>query len=214
MTTQLGLYNQALLILGERRLTAIDSPATEKSQIELDVVWDNGAIDYCLEQALWNFAMRSIQLSYDPDTTPPFGLQFAFNKPTDWIRTAALCEDDHFYVPCLDYEDRADFWWSDLNELYIKYVSNDSAYGADLSLWPQSFIKFVAAYLAKEACSRIIVGDKEKRKEVEAIYRTALLDASAKDAINEATKFPAEGNWAASRRTGRHLYKRPGGYSR
>ena len=206
MTTQLSLYNQALQLLKERKLTALDSPAEEKSQIELDTVWDNGATDYCLEQAYWNFATRDIELSYDPDTTPAFGLQYAFNKPSDWKRTSAICSDELFTVPHLSYRDRGSFWYSDLDTLYISYVSNDASYGGDLSLWPQVFVKYVAAYLASEACLRI-TGSKDLKVEVDFILRQRFDDASNNDVMNEPTKLPPRGRWAAARRGRRYEHE-------
>jgi hypothetical protein len=196
--TRLSTYNGALLLMGERRLTELDDPAEEQSQIELDTAWDNGAVDYCLEQALWNFATRTIELTYDPDSTPEFGLTYAFNKPTDWIRTAAFCSDGHFTDPILGYKDKGEFWYCDLQTVYIEYISNDNSYGNDLSLWPQTFRKVVEAFLATETCERI-TQSRVKRADMEAKYFRRLFDASAKDAINQATQFPVAGNWVRAR---------------
>jgi hypothetical protein len=198
MTTQLSVYNGALLLVGERKLTAIASPATEQSQVDLDLAWDNGAKDYCLEQALWNFATRSISLTYDPDVTPAFGLRYAFSKPSDWIRTGAICSDEHFQCPVLEYRDEGSYWFSDLQTLYIKYISNDSSYGGDLSLWPQTFVKCMSAFLARETCEKL-TQSRVKKIDMDTEYRLRLQDASAKDAFNQATQLPAPGGWAMSR---------------
>ena len=196
--TKLSTYNQALQMMGERKITSLASPATEQTQIELDTAWDNGAVDYCLEQALWNFATRKISLSYDPDVTPSFGLKYAFNKPTDWIRTSAICSDQRFFDPILEYEDIGEYWYSDLQTLYIKYISNDASYGSDFSLWPQTFQKVVSGYLAMETCERI-TQNRVKRADMETKYYRLLFDASAKDAFNQATQLPSPGSWVRSR---------------
>lgn len=172
MTTKLSLYNGALLLMTERKLASLDDPVgddTPLAQIELDTVWDNGARDFCLEQGLWNFATRSQSITYDPDITPAFGLQRVFDKPSDWIRTAALCSDDRFSATVLDYRDEGSYWFSDLDTIYVKYISNDNSYGYDLSLWPQTFVKFVSAYLAMETCERI-TQNRVKRIDMEAKY--------------------------------------------
>lgn len=196
--TRLTLYNAALQLMTERKLTALDDPAEEQSQIELDTCWDGGAVDYCLEQALWNFATRSISLTYDPDVTTVFGLKYAFNKPSDWIRTSAISDDEFFNDPLMDYRDEGERWFSDSQTIYIKYVSNDSQFGADYSLWPQTFQKVVAAYLAMETCDRI-TQNRIKRADMEVKFARRLFDASSKDAFNQATQMPAAGSWVRSR---------------
>ncbi len=203
--TRLTLYQGALQCMTERKLAVLDSPVdddTPIAQVELDTAWDNGAVDYCLEQALWNFATRSSSLTYDPDTTPSFGLRYAFDKPSDWIRTAAVCTDEHYRDPLMDYRDEQGYWFSDLQTIYVKYVSNDNAYGNDMSLWPQSFRKVVEAFLAMETCERI-TQSRVKRADMEAKYFRRLFDASAKDAFNQATQLPSPGSWVRSRSGGR-----------
>ncbi len=206
MTTKLTIYNGCLQILGERKLASLDDPVdddTPQSQIELDTAWDNGARDFCLEQALWNFATRSQEITYDPDITPAFGLQRVFEKPSDWIRTAALCSDEKFTSTVLDYRDEGPYWFSDLDTIYVKYISNDSSYGYDLSLWPQTFVKFVSAYLAMETCERI-TQNRVKRIDLEVKYMERLNNATSKDAFNQANQRPALGAWARSRGGGRN----------
>lgn len=205
MTTQLSLYNQALFLLKERDLSSLASGSSrEASQKFLDVIWDAGAVDYCLSQAYWNFATRTVQISFDPDVTPSFGLKYAFNKPSDWIKTAAVCIDEYFRVPTLEYEDKNDRWFSDNQNLYIKYISNDSSYGGDLSLYPEAYEKFVAAYLAKETASRI-TGDGDFDS-INAKYLLRYGEAKRYDANNQPTKMPASGNWVTSRTRGRNSW--------
>ena len=97
MTDQLGLYNGALRMLGESRLSSL-TEAVENRRL-LDEVWDDGAVNSCLEFGYWNFATRTVQASYDPDATPAFGFTYAYSKPTDWIKTAAIASDEFFRNP-------------------------------------------------------------------------------------------------------------------
>lgn len=194
--TKLQIYNGALRLLEERKLSSL-SENREPRRV-LDDIWDEGAIDACLEMGLWNFATRSVKAEYSPSVEPPFGLAFAFDKPTDWIQTAAVCYDAHYTTPCIQYVDEAGYWFADVDTLYIKYVSNLNTYGADLSLWPQSFAKMVQAYMALEAVGRI-TGNKTDRQVVEREFNLRLSAARNKDAMNEPTKFPAVGSWVGSR---------------
>ena len=131
-TTRLKLYNEALItFLGERALGSLAE--NREPRRVLDAVWDNGAIDYCLEQGLWNFATRAQQITYSPSVEPPFGYRYAFTKPDDYVRTAAVCSDERFNCPLTQYADEGGFWFADLDTLYVKYVSDDDQYGYDLS---------------------------------------------------------------------------------
>lgn len=199
MTDRLKLYNGALRALGERRLASLTE--NREPRRHLDDVWDDGFIDAVLEQGQWNFAMRSVQLEYDPDITPGFGYRYAFAKPTDYIRTAAVCSDEFFNSPITQYSDEAGYWYSNLSRLYVKYVSNDESYGGDLSRWPETFTDYAQQHLAEQvaprltqAASRLEVIKRDKKK--------ALIDARSKDAMAEATAFMPLGGWASARSRG------------
>jgi hypothetical protein len=51
-------------------------------------------------------------------------LRGAFAKPTDWVDTSAVCQDEYFRVPLLQYADEVGYWFADLDEIYVKYVSD------------------------------------------------------------------------------------------
>lgn len=211
-TNQFKLYNEALDILGNRRLATITD--NNEARRELDEIWDRGALDFCLEQGLWNFALRTTRATFSPSITPPFGYTFAFSRPDDYIRLSMLSSDERFTEPYLQYTDEAGFWFCDLDTLYIQYVSNDeTGYGADYSMWPESFTRFVAAYLAKHARERLAKGGISEDR-VKAIYKEALTDARSKDAMEDPTKFPPIGRWARARRGGNYQNSRWNGTQR
>jgi hypothetical protein len=196
--TKLQLYNNALRFLGETRLSTL----TDRRPIrfELDELYDSNARQYCLEQGLWNFAIRSTQASSDPDVNPDFGHQYAFSKPTDWVRTAALCTDEFFKSPLLTYEDEGTYWFTDSQDtLYVKYVSNDASWGLDLARWPPTFDEAVACYFAYKLAPSHTKSEK-KIDRLGDMCEKAFRDARSKDAINDPTKFFAVSNWVASRR--------------
>lgn len=199
MATKLSLYNEALRICGERKLASLTEDREPRRL--LDDVWDEGAIDYCLEQGQWNFAIRSAKLEYAPSIDPAFGYQYAFERPIDFVRLAAFCSDEYYNVPLTQFSEEGGFWFSDLDEIYIKYVSNDASYGTDYSLYPQTFVRYVAAYLASEIIDRLTqnnsLWDKTYR-----LMQKRLIDARSKDAMNEPTQFPPTGRWVSSRRGG------------
>lgn len=194
MTTQLKLYNDALVALGERELvTLTDNTAARRA---LDSAWDSGAaIKACLEQGYWNFAMRTAMFTKNVGFTASFGYANQFTKPSDFVRLAAMCSDEYFNSPLNQYTDEAGNWYADLDPIYVSYVSDSVNYGNNLAVWPESFTTYVGFYLADKACKRI-TGEADKvKKEME----KALVTAKSKDATNEPTKFLPVGGWVRAR---------------
>lgn len=194
--SQLSLYNWALRICGERALAILTEP--REPRYLLDAVWAEDGVKKCLEEGQWNFAMRAVQVDYDTSVDPGFGYTRAFSKPTDWVRTAGLCEDENFRVPLIDYVDELDYWYANPDTIYVRYVSNDTSYGQDMSKWPNSFGEYVATYFASQVVTKIS-GDKERWDDVRRELVRKKRDALNKDAMNDPTKFPAPGSWVRSR---------------
>jgi len=196
MSSRLQIYNDALRILGENSLASLTEEREPRRL--LDQVWDNGGVNACLERAQWKFAMRTTLFDYATYITPDFGYRYAFEKPSDWILTSAVCQDEYFNTPLTQYEDEAGFWYSDLTQIYVRYVSNDVSYGGDLSLWPSTFHDFVSAHFAgKLALS--LTSDENKLDKVLKLEEKLLLQAKNNDAMGGPTRFPPPGNWNNSR---------------
>lgn len=195
MATQLSLYNDALIALGEREIGSLseNSPARRA----LDAVWDT-ASKYCLEQGYWNFATRTAKLTKEAGFVASFGYRNQFIKPSDFVRLAGMCSDAYFTSPLNQYVDEAGSWYADLDTIYVSYISNDSNYGNNLARWPESFTTFVSLYLADTASKRI-TGEANALAEK---VKMALVSSKSKDAMNGPTKFLPQGNWTRSRQGG------------
>ena len=206
---RLGLYNKALLACGERFLSAL-TDSNEPRRL-LDNVWDSDGREYCLEQGAWQFAMRTTRIEVDESfTTPDFGYQYAFTKPTDWVATDAVCQDEFFRVPLLDYADEMGYWFASIQPLYVKFISKGNTYGLDMSLWPASFGEYVANVFASRIIGKL-AGDKSEQ--MKALFGPAgypergslersLHKARSAAARTQPTRFPATGAWVNSRRGG------------
>lgn len=196
-TTKLRLYNGALAIIGQRQLAALTE--NRESRRQLDLAWDDGAIDDALEAGQWYFAMRSSRITSDPSIAPDWGFRKVFEVPDDHLRTCGLCQDEMFNVPLLAYREEAGFWYADLDPIYVRYVSNGVGFGGDMSLWPGSFVEFVKGHLAF-LVALVLTSDKKKVMLAEAYKKQALKDAKSKAAMADPSIFPAEGAWTSSRR--------------
>lgn len=196
MTDKLSLYNGALRELGERKISSV-SEAVERRRV-LDSIFDADAVKTCLAAGLWNFAMRAAQVDYSPSVEPDFGYQRAFDKSTDWVRTAAVCEDEYFKSPLLHYEDESEYIFCDLDTIYVRFVSDDTEYGADYSKWPPNFVRYFEAWMAARA-AKAITGSSQTRDEMERLAEIWLVKAKSTDAMDEPTKGLPQGSWVSAR---------------
>lgn len=194
-TTRLKIYNGALRLLGERAIANLTE--NREPRRLLDEVWNDEGIEHCLEEAQWHFAMRGVQLDFDPAVDTEFGYSKAFSKPDDWVITSAMCVDEHFQVPLTLYTDESGYWFSDETILYVKYVSKDAAYGKNLAIWPRSFTEFVEAHFAYKISHKI--GGEDLYKKILALRDEMLTRAKNRAAMALPTQFPAQGSWNRSR---------------
>ena len=202
MASKLRLFNGALVELGERRVG--DTGAQEEPARELVAVYDQ-VIQECLSAGSWNFAMETIKADADTGVTPEFGFTEVFAKPTDWVRTIGVSEDEYFTFPLLDYYDDVNFWSADNTPIYIRYVSNDTGMGLELTRWSADFARYVELELAARICYRV-TQNSSLLERIEAKRDKARRTALNRDAMNQAQPvFPPAGSWTRSRsgRTGR-----------
>lgn len=202
MATKLGVFNAALADLGHERLS--DTGEEQEAGRELVFHWDNVVLD-CLSEASWNFATETIRADADTGVEPSFGYPEVFAKPSDWLRTYAVSEDENFSAPLTRYYDDANFWSADVTPIYVRYVSSDTGLGLELNRWPPAFRRYVELELACRACLKItqkesLLDRLEKRRD------KARTNAENQDAMNEPNpKFPPPSSWTLARggRTGR-----------
>lgn len=199
MTDKLSLYNEALRECGQRKLAALSEDAPARHY--LDDVWDGGGVDHCLQQGLWNFAIRTVKFDYESAVEPEFGYAHAFAKPADFLRLVQISANGSFDPPLNAYEDERGFWWANGQHLFVRYVSNDEIYGADLSLWTPAFAKFVALHFAFEIAPRLTSG-KTDIDRLERRLRRARTEARSYDAQEEPARFAPQGRWVGARMAG------------
>lgn len=197
---KLALYNGALRIIRETKLASL-TEAREPRRV-LDDVWlglsTGGAIRACLEMGQWHFAKRTVKITYNPSLTTAFGYRYGFDKPDDYVRLMEMCSDEHFNSPLTAYRENGPYWFADLEDLYVSYVSIDDEYGLDATLWPEAFRFVVEAYLAKEVAFSLTVAD-GVRVIAENALKDAVLKAKSLGAMAQPTKFAPASSWETSR---------------
>jgi hypothetical protein len=201
--TQLSLYNGALRLCRDRKLISL-SENREPRRL-LDAAWGDGsttgAVKACLEIGQWDFATRTVMIDSSPSVEPPFGLPYAFDRPADLVRTTGVWQDEFCKVPLLDYVNERGYWYAAIDPIYVSYVSNAPEYGADTSLWPESFVKLVEAYLANEIVGNLTQGDAQAER-VFKMFDYLRKQAKKLDAIEQPTRLTPAGSWTRARRNG------------
>lgn len=198
-TSQLNLYNGALLACGEERLSSLTE--AREARFCLDEVWADGAVLYALQQGLWKFATKTISIANEPAITPAFGYGYGFQIPDDYVRLVGLSANEFFNPPLNDYDDNAGFWFANFPTLFVAYVSNDPSYGFNFGLWTPAFTEWVKLYLGVKISPRVVADD-DKIDRLEKREANALMNAKTKDAFEQATKFLPTGSWVRARMAG------------
>lgn len=210
MADKLGIYNLTLTHLGERTLARLSE--ARDSRRTLDALWDQ-VVKQCLEEALWNFMLRAVQIDTSSTLTPAFGWTYAFNIPDDWIRTTIVSASETFSPPLLDYTEETGLWYSNVTPLFVKYQSNDVLYGMDLGAWTGNFTAYVALQLAEYGCFKITGSDARLAGPtgITKRLRSAKIKAKSNDAMNEGPQEMPSGTWVRSRRGFLRGVAAPGG---
>lgn len=199
--SELSICNGALTThIGERAVTQdeLTNGSTETARTFSDV-WSRDGIETVLNSGQWNFAIRSAKIDSDPSVSPSWGYQYAFDKPTDFVRVCGVCQDEYFRIPLLDYNYEAGYWFTNIDPIYVRYVSNDSAYGGDYSLWPPHFQRYVEAWVALQMSPRLTHSPTDKKVTQDDVDKL-LKHAQAEDAMQQPTRFPPPSSWVLSRR--------------
>lgn len=196
MTTQLNIYNGALLMCGERPLSSTSEDRTPR--YDLDQVWSDGGVNACLAQGQWYFATRTQQLDYDTGITTSFGYNYAFAIPSDWVTPTAICSDPYLDVPLTEYQIETGYIYCDLQTIYVGFVSNNASYGTDYASWPANFTEWVKAYFASKIIGKLTSDENKQALVIKEEMRLRKL-AKSTDAKAKPTRFPAQGSWNSSR---------------
>lgn len=199
---QLAIYNDALLRVGERKLSSLTDP--NKPLNVLNTIWEGGAVNFCLEAAYWKFSLRTIALLPDPDITPAFGLRHAYLRPDDYLRTYMLCSDPYFNSPVVDYQIEGRLFYAEVEAMYIRYVSTTN--GADMELWPPSFVEFLASYMAYRAAPQLT--NNKRAQALENQFIAEKRNAMNKDVTENPPDVRRDGSWSRARGRALNQYGR------
>lgn len=140
MASQLEICNMAIVLVGGQRISDI----TDTEQAEAIVCNDNyeTVIYATMEDAEWSFAMTRASLSPDV-TSPDFGYEYRFQKPTDCLRVIDASARVDFRDN-LEWVVEGNYILTDAEAIYIRYIARIS----DTTLYSDQFVQAVVLKLA------------------------------------------------------------------
>jgi hypothetical protein len=174
---KLSLYNEALRIIGERRLSAVDE--AREPRYELDSVWNLGAVDACLEIIKPRFATVVDKITV-ASTSTETEFAYYYSLPTDYVAMVQPYSDARLDEPITRFLIQGRQLAADQTPLYLRYISRSGP----MTEWSPSFARFVGAYLAMQIGPRIKPADIER---INATYEAALSLSRDRDAWEEAS---------------------------
>jgi hypothetical protein len=197
MTTQLEIYNMALLHLRETILADLNED--REARYTLDLLWAP-VRQVMLESGFWKFAIRTVKIESDPDVVPNFGLPLAFNKPADWVKTYLVSASEMMDPPHYDWVEEANQFFSNVDPLFLRYVSNATpGYGHDPSKWTAKFTEAFSFELAWRAAPKVTGASDSLLDRLEANKKAALSTALSFEALREPTRRPPQGKFNSVR---------------
>jgi hypothetical protein len=174
-TTEVGLVNNALLLLGEKTITALDD-SDHRAEVANQLYED--VRDEVTRAHNWNCAMVTETLDSPEDTGPDWGYDNKFD----------LTALDPVCIRVVRTENLNDEWnveggylLSDDSEVNIKYLRQMDG-DAGVALMDPLMRKAVAAKLAYEMALRLSASE-ERLANVARVYEDAIGEATHADAI-------------------------------
>ena len=185
MATKLGLYKGAAIKCKHRLLSALTDD--DESRYLLDAVYSD-VLSYCLAAGSWNFAGRSAAIEKSTAVQPSFGYSYAVEKPSDWVRSVSISGNGDFWsiLGAGEYVDEGEYWNCNVDPLYVRYISDGTTYGGDLSLWSAAFADYVEWELAFRIAPHLTSMGASELQEMERKRDKALRFARGLDASNQA----------------------------
>jgi hypothetical protein len=204
-TTKLQLYKRACVLMEQSPISALSDNVEVRRR--LDDHYDD-TLAWLMEQGFWRTGMRTVEITQNESVSPAFSFEFAHDMPSDFVKRYVVSASE-FLDPPLDEQQSGNAYlmeggyiWANVTPIYMRYLSNDSAYGLDLTLWTEGMANACAHELAARACP-VTTGSTEKAGELHEKAVALASRAATFDAMQQPSQRHREGRWTGNRFTGR-----------
>ena len=171
MATKLGIYNDALRLLGQRVLKT--DTEDREPRYDLDDLWDEGGVDYCLETVKPRFATKMV---LSTGVTPTLVTEYTYEHtlPADFNALVDLYKDGKLEQEITKFYREGDKLLNDYQTAYVRYVLDFATVG--LTNMPESFARVVSAFFARELAWKYDP-DAQEKTQAELTARIELSDS-------------------------------------
>lgn len=180
--SQLGLYNDALLLLGQRRLASLTE--AREPRYRLDDIYGIEALEFCFEMAQPTFARESISL-FSPAVSSVHALDSVHTLPSDYISLIGAYTDDKLDQPLNRYIIENQTIACEFATIYVRFMSN--TFVTSFTNWTPSFARVVSAYLARELAGRTTP---DKYLEMDALFDKRVAEVKGLNELKEPSRRP------------------------
>lgn len=202
MTTKLEVYNIAMRYLGAPRLHPTNGLVEDrKDRRELDAVYDQ-SLALMLQEGIWYYAMRTVEITADPDIEPAFGHPYAYAHPEDYVALSKISTDPYLRTEIAEFSNENKVIACAYPSIYMSYISNDANYGLDLGKMGALFVEAWGCRMAMMT-GLPVTGRRDDDETLEVKYRRRLDNALEKEAVDQRVKAKPPGRWTTSRGAGR-----------
>lgn len=190
MATEIGICNSALSKIG---VTKAISSLTEGSKTANACNEQYAKLrDDLLRAHLWNFATARAELQAST-TAPASEYDFAYQLPSDWIRTVAVHDNDAG-EGAVEYRIEGRQILANALRAWLKYVKRV----ADPNEMPADFREALALMLAAELAAPIANSNTLKTT-LAAEFQRKLRKAKSTDAVEDYPESMPAGSWVTAR---------------
>jgi hypothetical protein len=184
MASEVGLANNALILLGELPILAI-SATTKAGRTFLNIFADKR--DWLLREYAWKFATKRTTLAPDV-ATPEFEFTQQFTLPADYLKFIEI------YPNTISYRIEKNKILCDETSLQIKYTQRIT----DVNEMDVSFREAFSALLARESCYAI-TDSKSKYADMDTAFEDRVLDAKFQGSIEDDLEEIQANDWLQQR---------------
>jgi hypothetical protein len=190
MPTKIGVWNEAIAILGRQPLTS--TTATDDASRQLADLWTR-VPTAVLEEADWNSCIERVRLAR-LDATPAHGYDYYYQMPTNWLRIVQVNDSGEEDSPFENWKQEAERIATNAEAIYLWFVASTSIDNpAD---WSQALADYVSGVMAHRAAPRLAPGmvdyagsEMKRRRKL----------AMALDAKNNRPRRHVPGRWVRAR---------------
>ncbi len=204
-TSKLEIYQRAILHCKQTPVTSLVE-ANEARRL-CDVHYAP-MLQCIMEGGFWTHAMRTTEITVNAGVTPAFGYAYAFDIPSDFVRKYVVSNSQTMNPP-LDHQTggtayliEGGYLWADSTPIYLRYTSNDSSYGLDLTRWPERLTEAACVELAYRIAPKL-TGSSELKSELFNLKADTLGKANTFEALQQPAQVSRAGRWVTGRFSGR-----------